>query len=315
MLVQGQRIHTDGASCLSAASRADSVLVTGASGLLGTALCSVLVQGGHRVIRHARTLASADQLAFPLEELAQIEPAIGQCRPDWVVHAAGNTSVDSCEMDPVAAHRLHVEASSEIARAARRHGSRLLYVSTDSVYDGRREGAHAEEDATHPLNHYARTKWEGEQACLHILPATLVARVNFFGLHATRPLGLAAWIVENFRQGRSFDGFTDVHFSPLLNLDLARLLARAMARDLPGGIYNFGASDCCSKYEFARRIAGLTGADERLVRPATLVRASLRTPRPGNTVLNTGKLAAALGQAMPTINDGLRHLFDAPVSV
>jgi dTDP-4-dehydrorhamnose reductase len=276
MFVQHQPVDTDSASPMPVPSRTDTVLVTGATGLLGTALCSVLARGRHRVIRHGRTPYGDGHPAFPLEQLDQIEPAIRQGRPDWIVHAAGNTSVDACEQDPAAARRLHVEASAELARAAGLHGSRLLYVSTDSVYDGEQVGAHGEDDPTRPVNHYARTKREGEQASLAALPSTIVARVNFFGLHLTRPQGLAAWIGQNLKQGRSFDGFTDVHFSPLLNLDLAELFAEAMARDLPGGIYNFGASDRCSKYEFARRIAGLTGADERLVRPATLTHAHQR---------------------------------------
>jgi dTDP-4-dehydrorhamnose reductase len=314
MLVQDLPVYADSASPLSAPTRADSVLVTGASGLLGTALCSVLARSRYRVIRHGRTLFGDGHLAFPLEQVEQIEPAVSRCRPDWIIHAAGNTSVDACETDPAAAHRLHVEASAEIARAARLNASRLIYVSTDSVYDGERAGAHAEVDTPHPVNHYARTKREGELACLEVLPMTIVARVNFFGLHATGPQGLAAWITRSLKEGRGFDGFTDVHFNPLLNLDLAELFAEAMARDLPGGIYNFGASDRYSKYEFARRVAGLTGADERLVRPASLAAAGLRALRPRNTVMSTGKLAAALGRWLPTVNDGLHRLFGAPAA-
>jgi len=298
MLVQDQPVRREFPASPPAPSRAGTVLLTGSSGLLGSALCPVLAGEGHRLIRHGRIRPGADHLAFPLEQLALIEPAIRLCQPDWIIHAAANTSLDRCEEDPAAAHRLHVEASAELARAACLHGSRLIYISTDSVYDGGKAGAHGEDDIPCPANHYART--------------TIVARVNFFGLHASRSHGLAAWIIENLRDGRSLDGFTDVHFSPLLNLHLAELFAQAMARDLPGGIYNFGASDSCSKYEFARRIAALTGADPQLVRPATLASAVLRTPRPGNTVMSTSKLAAALGRWMPTINEGLHAMFNVP---
>jgi dTDP-4-dehydrorhamnose reductase len=314
MLVQDQPSRPEVPSTGPAPSRAGKVLVTGASGLLGSTLCTVLAGEGHHLIRHGRTRLAADDLAFPLEELALIEPAIGQGRPDWIIHAAANTSVEACETDPAAAHRLHVEASAELARAARLHGSRLIYVSTDSVYDGGQNGGHAEDDAPQPVNHYAQTKWEGEQACLHALPTTIVARVNFYGLPATRTHGLAAWIVQSLEAGRGLDGFTDVHFSPLLNHHLAELFALALARDLPGGTYNFGASDHCSKYEFARRIASLLGVNEQLVRPALLASAGFRTLRPNNTVLNTGKLAGALGRSMPTVNDGLERLFQIPLA-
>lgn len=312
MLVQDQAIRPEIYPARPAPSRGGTVLVTGGSGLLGSALCTVLAGAGYRVIRHSRIHPGADHLAFPLEQLALIEPAVCHCRPDWIIHAAAITSVDACETDPAAARRLHVEASGALARAARRYGSRLLHVSTDAVYDGEQAGAHAEDATPRPLNHYARTKREGEQACLEAHPATIVARVNFFGVHPARAQGLAAWILQSLRQGRGVDGFTDVHFSPLLNHHLAELFAEAIAQDLPGGIYNFGASDGCSKYEFARRLARLIGADERLVRPATLAGAALGAPRPANTVMNTGKLAAALGRRLPTIDDGLQRLFSAP---
>lgn len=288
-----------------------TVLVTGASGLLGSALGAVLAREGYGVIRHGRSLPAEGHLSFPLEHLALIEPAVRERRPDWIIHAAGNTNVDACERDHAAARRLHVEASAELARAAHRHGSRLLYISTDSVYDGESAGPHAEHGAIRPCNHYARTKREGELACLEILDTTLVARVNFFGLHPTRRQGLAAWLIDTLRSGRSLDGFTDVHFNPLFSHDLAGLLVEAIRRGLPGGLYNFGAADSCSKYDFARRIARGLGADPGLVRPSTLAAAGLGAPRPRRTVMDTGKLAGALHRPMPTIQDGLLRLFAA----
>lgn len=311
MLLQEQPPRPESPAAKPAQTRAGTVLVTGATGLLGTALCVALVDRGHRVIRQGRTGLNPTDQAFPLENLALIEPAVGAVRPDWIIHTAGNTSVDGCEQDPGATRRLHVEASAELARAARRHGSRLLHVSTDSVYDGEGPGAHAEDGVLRPCNLYARTKQEGEQACLAALDTAIVARVNFFGLHPTRRQGLAAWIIDGLEAGRGLDGFTDVYFNPLFVRDLAGLIIQALQRDLPGGIYNFGAVDSCSKYDFARRIALLLGADPALVRPATLAAAGLRAPRPRRTVMDTRKLAAALDRPMPTIQEGMQRLLAA----
>lgn len=293
--------------------QAGTVLVTGASGILGMALCTALARGGYQVIRHGRSSLVKGQLAFSLENVALIEPAIRERKPDWIVHAAGNTSVDGCERDVVATRRLHVEASAALARAARLHGSRLLYVSSDSVYNGECAGTHAEDSAIAPCNLYATTKREGELACHAELETTIVARVNFFGLHPTRRQGLAAWIIAELQSGCGIDGFTDVFFNPLGSHDLAGLIVRAIQKDLPGGVYNFGAADHCSKCDFARRIALLLGYDSRLVRPAMLATAGLHARRPRNTVMNTRKLAAALHQPMPTIHDGLQGLRAVPL--
>jgi dTDP-4-dehydrorhamnose reductase len=307
-LLQDSQLRTEATQVALVPKRSATVLVTGASGLLGTALCTALAGEGHRVVRHGRSLPPGDHLAFPLENLALIEPAVREQKPDWIIHAAGNTSVDGCEQEPGAARRLHVEASAELARAARQHGSRLLYVSTDSVYDGERGGTHAEDDPLVPCNLYALTKREGELACREALDTTLVARVNFFGLHPYRRQGLAAWIMTELQAGRGINGFTDVFFNPLGNHDLAALIVRAIHNDLPGGVYNFGAADSCSKYDFARRIALLLGLDAGLVSPSAIVSAALQARRPRNTVMDIRKLTAALRQPMPTIRDGLLRL-------
>jgi dTDP-4-dehydrorhamnose reductase len=283
------------------------VLVTGAGGLLGAALCACLGREGFGVIPHTRSGAAG----FPLEDLARIGPAVRAARPDWIIHAAGNTNLDACEADPASAQRLHVEASAELARAAAREGCRLLYVSTDSVYDGDRPGAHTEEAPVRPLNHYARTKLAGEQACLAVLGTTVVARVNFFGLHPLRHQGLASWLTGNLRAGRAVHGFTDVWFNPLGSRELAGLLAEVVLRNPSGGLYNFGADDACSKFDFARRVAVRLGADPDLVRPALLAEAGLPTPRPRNTVMATRKLSAVLGSGLPTVDACLDRLLAA----
>lgn len=275
--------------------------------MLGMALCAHLESEGYRVVRHQRTPPQG----FSLDELDRIELAVREARPDWIIHAAGNTNLDSCETDPAAAARLHIDASRELARSASRHGCRLIYISTDSVYDGERSGPHEETAEIKPVNEYARTKYEGEQACLSELETTLVARVNFFGLHPTRRHGLAAWLLDSLRAGRSVGGFTDVWFNPLWNLQLAGLLAAAIKHDLPGGVYNFGSGDALSKFDFARRFAIRLGLDPALVRPVTLADAALPTPRPRNTVMSTTKLSAALGLSLPSVDDGLLRLLAA----
>jgi dTDP-4-dehydrorhamnose reductase len=282
-----------------------TVWVTGAGGLLGTALCARLAREGHRVIPHTRS----GPTGFSFEELDRIEPAVRAARPDWIIHAAGNTNLDACEADPASAQRLHVAASREIARAAARHGCRMVYVSTDSVYPGEQSGSHGEDGPVAPVNQYACTKLAGEQACLAVLGSTIIARVNFFGLHPSRPQGLAAWLAESLRAGRSIRGFTDVRFNPLGTGDLADLLIMAMDRGLPGGIYNFGASEACSKFDFARRFAVRLGADPALIQPAVLAEAKLTTPRPRNTVMHVGKLSAALQRTMPSFEEGITGLF------
>jgi dTDP-4-dehydrorhamnose reductase len=287
-----------------------TVLVTGAGGLLGRAVCRVFAGAGQRVIGLTRTSAvdpvCAETVNFSLEDSAQISAAVAAAAPDWIVHAAANTDVDACEREPAAAARLHGEASANLASAAARRDARLLYVSTDSVYDGDRPGAHAESSRVRPINAYAHTKLAGEHACLAVAPGTIVARVNFFSLEPPAPRGLAHWMLSNLRAGRPFNGFTDVNFSPLSTHDLALTLLAMLTRNLPGGIYNTGASDACSKYVFAQQLAALVGADAGLIRAAGLISGPLAAPRPRNTAMDSRRLATALGCVLPTVEESLR---------
>ncbi|MCU0793862.1 MAG: SDR family oxidoreductase [Opitutaceae bacterium] len=293
---------------MSAPARPLRILVTGSTGLLGRTLCPALAARGHIVLSHSRSASSAS-VAFPLLPGHELERAVLALRPDWIIHAAALTDLDACERDPAAARLLHVAAPASLAFAASRLGARFLYVSTDSVYPGDPASApRPESTPPAPVNTYARTKAEGEAACLQFPDTSLVARVNFFGLHPDRPVGLAAWILRRLAEGRPFSGFTDVWFNPLHTSALADLLALAIEARLSAGTYNFGASDACSKHDFARRLALRVGADPALVLPATLASAGLPTPRPLRTVMDTRRLAAALGRPLPTIDEGLDAL-------
>lgn len=299
---------------LSTAPAPRTVLVTGAGGLLGHALCRVFAEQGHRVIGQTRASpvdpACAAAPSFSLEDAPRVFETCARFAPDWIVHAAANTDVDDCERRPVPAWRLHVDASATLAAAAARIGARLLYVSTDSVYDGESVGPQAESAPVRPVNIYARTKLAGEEACLAAASSTLVARVNFFSLDPEPRRGLAAWILDRLAEGCPFNGFEDVTFSPLSAEDLARALASMLALGLPAGIYNAGAGDACSKLEFARRLAALIGADPSLVRPARLASACLGAPRPRNTSMDTRLLSARLGRPLPDIVTALRRAVD-----
>ncbi len=287
-----------------------TVLVTGAGGVLGRVVCRLLANFGYKVIGHTRVSAvdevCNDKVCFSLEDTDKLMAVCTGLAPEWIIHTAANTNVDSCERRPEDAAKIHVEGSYALALAAARSGARLLYISTDSVYDGELVGAHSESDPLRPLNVYAHTKLSGEKACLLAAEDTIVARVNFFSLDPQIRRGLAHNIQAQLFENMPFTGFTDVDFSPLSAYDLALTLLAILQKNLPGGIYNLGASDSCSKYTFAKMLAEYAGADASLVHEARLADSPLLALRPRNTVMNSNRLAVALGSKMPTVRDSLR---------
>jgi dTDP-4-dehydrorhamnose reductase len=227
-------------------------------------------------------------------------------QPNWLLHCAAATNVDWCEAHPEEARILNVDVSRQLAILAHRFDVNLLYVSTDSVFDGTRE-AYSETDSCAPLNVYAATKLAGETAVRRALPEALVVRTNMFGWKQTGRPSLAEWILQELRAERPVPAFSDVVFTPLLVNDLSEVLLEMMERRL-SGVYHVGGASACSKYEFARLVAQIFELREDLVRPTAVHESALRALRPQNTTLDSGKIVAALGRPLPPVSDAMQRL-------
>jgi dTDP-4-dehydrorhamnose reductase len=285
------------------------ILVTGASGLLGANLVSVAQEQGREVVglyhRHAFHVDGVKLLAVDLSDAAETDRIFRELRPSSVVHCAAATEVDWCEEHPDEAHEVNVVVSGTIAGIALRNEARLLYISTDSVFDGTR-GHYAETDTPAPLNVYARTKFLGEREVLRQNPGASIARINLYGWNAQNKNSLAEWVLKELTLGKPVPGFSDVFFCPVLANDLAEVLLASLDQNL-AGLYHIVGSEPISKYEFARRVASTFGFDPGQVIPTQMADAKLKARRPRDTSLNTAKICAALGRPMPDVEAGLRR--------
>lgn len=280
-------------------------LVTGVSGLLGLNLAWLTSQqhAVTGVLRGTRAVPAPDRTPFPviqadLTKAGVIESVLDTVQPDVVIHCAAMTEVDRCEMYPEEAYRTNALLPQMLARAASCRGTRLLHISTDAVFDGS-TGDYSEEDATNPINTYGRTKLDGERAVLEAFPAALVARVNFYGWSWQGARSLAEFFFNNLASGTAFFGYDDVIFCPLLANDMVEIFMHMLDRDLTG-VYHVVSAEALSKYEFARLLAREFGFDESLITPASCKNGNLRAPRSLHSTLRSDKLAAALGEALPT---------------
>ncbi|HEY6337930.1 MAG TPA: SDR family oxidoreductase [Candidatus Sulfotelmatobacter sp.] len=284
------------------------ILVTGASGLLGASLVALAQEQGYEVTgmyhRHPVNLGAPLQAADLTQE-SELHRVFEEIRPAAVIHCAAATQVDWCQEHPEAAHALNVTAAARIAEIPARTGAQFLYISTDSVFDGVR-GHYSETDEPAPVNVYAQTKWQGEQAVLRANPLATIARVNLYGWNAQSKQSLGEWILQELVSGNPVPGFTDAIFCPLLANDLAAVLLAMVHRNLTG-LYHVAGGEPVSKYEFARRLALTFGFDPARIVPTRMADSKLKAPRPRNTSLNTEKICAALGISLPDVDSGLRR--------
>ena len=284
--------------------KARTLLVTGATGLLGANLV-VAAAPRWRVIAVARTgqivLPGVVTAACDILQRDAVVRLIREQRPDAVVHLAAETRVDWCEDHPAEATALNVGGTASVLAAAADTRCRVVYMSTDSVFDGHR-GFYGEADTTAPVNVYAETKLQAERLVLGADRGHAVLRSNLFGWNARPVVSLGEWILDVLRDGKDVPGFTDCFFSPLSTRTLAARLLDAVEQELHG-LFHAGTSDGVSKFEFARMIARGCGYDPARVQSREAANHVFRARRPLNTSLDSRKLAAVLQVDAPSASE------------
>ena len=281
------------------------LLITGVSGLLGNNLARYFARtfdvlglyNEHPVVIPGIRTERCDLLDFDA-----FRRVVDGFRPSVVIHCASLANVDALRKRPGLSERLNVDCTRSIVDALHGVDTHLVYISTDSVYEGTK-GRYSEEDAARPLNVYGRTKWEGEKPVLD-RPGGLVLRTNLFGWNIQDKKSLGEWILGELAAGRSIGGFRDAVFSTIYTMELARVIDVAIRRKL-SGLYNCGSSDSCSKYEFALKIADRFGFDRRLIRPISIDDFEFRARRGKDLSFSTKKIEEALEYRMPTIDQSV----------
>jgi UDP-4-amino-4,6-dideoxy-N-acetyl-beta-L-altrosamine transaminase/dTDP-4-dehydrorhamnose reductase len=283
----------------------EKLLITGVSGQLGNNLACYFARkfdvlglyNQHRVLIPGILTQRCDLL-----DGGACRSVVQGFRPSVVIHCASLANVDQCESDPELSERLNVACTKQIVAALEGMGTHLVYISTDSVYEGTK-GRYSEGDEVHPLNVYGRTKWQGERPVLE-RPGGLVLRTNLFGWNIQDKKSLGEWILGELSAGRSLGGFSDAVFSTIYTMELARVIDVAIRRKL-SGLYNCGGSDFCSKYEFALKIADRFGFDGGLIRPISVDDFEFRARRGKDLSFSTEKIEEALQYRMPTIDQSI----------
>ena len=266
------------------------ILITGANGQLGYELQSVL---------HDQQLILANVPDFDLTKPG-VEAHIKAARPDVVIHAAAYTDVDGAEREPEQAMAINAVGTERVAKAAAATGARLLYLSTDYVFDGRQGVPYREIDQPNPLNVYGRSKYEGEQRAVTHCPNTLVIRTAW--LYGTHGKNFVTTIMRLASEQPELRVVSDQRGSPTHAGDLASAIKQVLGTNLKGIAHATGAGDC-TWYEFAREIVSLTGSPAR-VQSISTAESKRTAKRPLYAVLSNRVLAEA-GISLPHWKDAL----------
>lgn len=252
------------------------ILITGAQGQLGHALRQAL---------SGEDLILKDLPEFDLTQ-AVSESQIVATRPSAILHVGAYTNVDGAEREPDRAMAVNAEGTTLVARAAATLNARLIYVSTDYVFDGTKSTPYREEDVPHPINVYGQSKRAGEIAALTGCPNTLVVRTAWLYGHAGN--NFVKTMMKLAVEKPFLEVVGDQRGCPTNADDLAEVLKDLATSDLRGICHVTNSGDC-TWHEFAEAIVSRMGLSIP-VRPITTEQMGRPARRPSYSVLAQGRL-------------------------
>lgn len=251
------------------------VVVTGAAGQLGQDVLLELERKNHQVF-------GADRQQLDITNEENVIAYIHEIKPDVILHCAAYTNVDAAEENEDAAYQVNAAGSEYLAKAAKQIGAKMLYVSTDYVFDGSASEPYEVDEPTKPLGAYGRTKLAGEQLLQKHLDEFFIVRTAWvFGIHGNN------FVKTMIRLGKERGEVGVVHDqvgSPTYTVDLAKFMVELMETE-KYGVYHATNSGICSWYEFAVEIFKQAGLDVQ-VNPLTSDQFPRPAARPKYSVLS-----------------------------
>jgi dTDP-4-dehydrorhamnose reductase len=268
-------------------------MIVGASGLLGKAL-----------MRQWRAdevvgLSSGD---VDIRDAAKVREVVERDRPGWMVLAAAYTNVDDCESHPDLAFAVNRDGAVNVANAAKRTGARLVFLSSDYVFDGKKTSPYETGDARNPQSVYGRSKAEAEMQLLEVLPECCILRTSW--LFGTGGKCFPDTILKAATSRPALDVVNDQRGGPTYSVDLSRAIVELCRNQVSGIVHVTNAGDC-SWFEFAREIVKGVGLATE-VRPVSSQQMARPAPRPAYSVLSSKSLER-YGISLPAWQDALQR--------
>lgn len=274
-----------------------SVLVFGASGLLGTDLCKEARARGYEIESPGRDVVD-------VTNDLELNAYILNSNSEWVINCAAYTAVDQAETDEDTCSILNAAAAFNIARYVGWKGRKLVHVSTDFVFDGTKGQPYSEADEVNPLGAYGKSKLHGEQLVLDKNPDAIIVRTAWlFGAHGKC---FPRTIINAARSGKQLRVVGDQIGSPSYSRDVGAGILNILEAEASGGIYHLANSGEASWYDLAVATLDAAGIESAVEK----IRSSdwpTPAPRPGYSVLSTAKYQSLGYPALPSWKDAVNR--------
>lgn len=283
------------------------ILVTGAGGLLGSALIGKLNERGYETLSLYNTHKPKFGTPVKLDlstNMQKIFNAVYKMKPQIIVHIAALTNVDECERNPDIAWRVNAQSTLVLAKVSRKINARLIYISTDYVFDGKK-GSYEENDLTNPINIYGATKLIGEYFVKTYSDNWVIFRTStIFGWGYGTKRNFGMWVIENLLNNSKIRALNDIYSSPTLNTNLADVIIEAIELDDVTGLYHVSGISRVSRYDWALEIAKNLGK-EYLVEAIDSSQIVWLAKRPKDSSLNVEKASKYFKTKLLSISESV----------
>ena len=286
-------------------------LILGGSGLVGSTMINY-VKNDYDVIfsynKNKINIPNTKQFQIDLLNDNNIETIIQHYNPDVVLHTIAHSSVDLCETDHNIADKLHINATKKIANICASINSKLIFLSTDAVFEGQLNKQYCETDTPNPINYYGKTKLEAEKIVLSASLNNVVLRTSvIYGWHVKSRF--TNWILDYLKNDKSVDPFSDQFNTPTLIDDLVQVILKIIDKDI-SGLYHATGKTCLNRYQFAILLAEKFSYDTSLIHSVTKLEKKQNAPRPISTCLDSTKLENLLNFSFSDISSGIDYIFN-----
>ena len=286
------------------------LFITGGTGFLGGHLLLQAV-GEWEVFASARSQHPAVPcvrwVKMDLADEKGVASGFASAKPDAVIHAGAMSNVDQCEMEKEKALAVNAKSSEILARLCEDSGARMVYVSSDMVFDGEK-GGYTETDPVGPVNYYGETKRIAEEQILSRCSRAVCGRsALIYGVPAIGGTSFSHQILKKLEAGVEVKLFNDQFRSPIPVQSLASALLELASSSLTG-VLHLGGSERIDRYTFGVRVAELRDYPKSLIQPVAMADVPTKAARPRDVSMDVSKARAALKTKLPDCRDGIACL-------
>ena len=266
------------------------MLITGAAGMLGSALCPILQKEGYEIIATDIQAQNDEKVEFlDVRDSTSVFKIVEEEKPDMIMHLAAETDVDKCEMEIDHAFITNVMGTQNVALACQKYDSMMTYISTAGVFDGTKCEPYTEFDKPNPINIYGKTKWEGEKIVKDLLHRYYVVRAGWMVGGGRKDKKFVAKIINQLNKTNKLKVVTDKLGSPTYTVDFSNCLNELIKTGYYG-LYHMTNKGNGSRYDVAKKVIEVLERDDVFIEPVSSAHFPLPAPRSRSEMMLNYKL-------------------------